>query len=86
MRDGKLEERLIEVETQDRSNTMIDFVGGQGMEEMGVNLRDMFGNMFPSKTIRRKIKISEAKKLLLRDEQENLVDMEEITQKGDRKH
>ncbi len=82
LRDGKLEERLVEVETQDRSNTMIDFVGGQGMEEMGVNLRDMFGNMFPSKTIRRKIKIREAKKLLLRDEQENLVDMEDITRKA----
>ncbi|MEO6589445.1 MAG: ATP-dependent protease ATPase subunit HslU, partial [Pyrinomonadaceae bacterium] len=82
LRDGKLEDRLIEVETQDRSNTMIDFVGGQGMEEMGVNLRDMFGNMFPSKTIHRKIKIQEAKKLLLRDEQENLVDMEDITRKA----
>lgn len=82
LRDEKLEERLVEVETQDRSNTMIDFVGGQGMEEMGVNLRDMFGNMFPSKTIRRKIKIRDAKKLLLRDEQENLVDMEDITRKA----
>ena len=82
LRDGKLDERLIEIETQDRSNTMIDFVGGQGMEEMGVNLRDMFGNMFPSKTIRRKIKISDAKKLLLRDEQENLIDMENITRKA----
>ncbi len=82
LRDGKLDERLVEVETQDRSNTMIDFVGGQGMEEMGVNLRDMFGNMFPSKTIRRKIKVIDAKKLLIRDEQENLVDMEDITRRA----
>lgn len=82
LREGKLNDRLVEIETQDRSNTMIDFVGGQGMEEMGVNLRDMFGNMFPSKTIKRKIKISDAKKLLLRDEQENLIDMEDITRKA----
>jgi ATP-dependent HslUV protease ATP-binding subunit HslU len=82
LRDGRLDERLVEVETQDRSNTMIDFVGGQGMEEMGVNLRDMFGNMFPSKTIRRKMKVIDAKKLLVRDEQENLVDMEDITRKA----
>ncbi len=81
-RDGKFDERLVEVETQDRSNTMIDFVGGQGMEEMGVNLRDMFGNMFPSKTVRRKIKVKDAKKLLLRDEQENLIDMEDITRRA----
>jgi ATP-dependent HslUV protease ATP-binding subunit HslU len=79
LRNGDFDERLVEIETQDRSNTMIDFVGGQGMEEMGVNLRDMFGNLFPSKTVRRKIKISDAKTFLLRDELENLVDMEQIT-------
>jgi ATP-dependent HslUV protease ATP-binding subunit HslU len=79
LRNGELDERLVEIETQDRSNAMIDFVGGQGMEEMGVNLRDMFGNLFPSKTVRRKIKISEARNFLLRDELENLVDMEQIT-------
>ena len=79
LRNGELDDRLIDVETQDRSGGMIDFVGGQGMEEMGVNLRDMFGNLFPSKTVRRKMKVSEAKKNLLRDELENLVDMEQIT-------
>ena len=79
LRSGDLDDRLIEVETQDRSNTMIDFVGGQGMEEMGVNLRDMMGNLFPAKTVRRKIKIAEAKTYMLRDEQENLIDMEQIT-------
>lgn len=79
LRKGNLDNRVIEIETQDRSNTMIDFVGGQGMEEMGVNFRDMFGNLFPSKTVRRKIKISEARTYLLREEQENLIDMERIT-------
>ena len=82
LREGKLEDRLVEIETQDRSNAMIDFVGGQGMEEMGVNLRDMFGNLFPAKTVRRKIKISDARKVLLRDEQESLVDMEDITRRA----
>ncbi len=79
---GELDDRTIEIETQDRSNAMIDFVGGQGMEEMGVNLRDMMGNLFPTKTVRRKIKIAEAKTYLLRDEQENLVDMEQITRQA----
>jgi len=78
LRRGELNDRLIEIETQDRSNATIDFVGGQGMEEMGVNFRDMFGNLFPSKTVRRKIKISEAQSYLLREEQENLVDIEQI--------
>jgi ATP-dependent HslUV protease ATP-binding subunit HslU len=79
LRNAELDERSIEIETQDRSMPSIDFVGGQGMEEMGVNFRDMFGNLFPAKTVRRKIKISEAKRYMLRDEQESLVDMEQIT-------
>jgi ATP-dependent HslUV protease ATP-binding subunit HslU len=78
LRADELNERPIEIETQDRSATMIDFVGGQGMEEMGVNFRDMFGNLFPQKTVRRKMNISEARQYLLRDEQENLVDAEQI--------
>jgi len=78
LRRGELDDRMIEIETQDRSNATIDFVGGQGMEEMGVNFRDMFGNLFPSKTVRRKIKVSEAQTYLLREEQENLVDIEQI--------
>jgi ATP-dependent HslUV protease ATP-binding subunit HslU len=82
LRRGELDDRLVEIETQDRSNAMIDFVGGQGMEEMGVNLRDMMGNLFPTKTVRRKIKIAEAKTYLLRDEQENLIDMEQITRQA----
>ncbi len=82
MRAGELDDRLIEIETQDRSNTTIDFVGGQGMEEMGVNFRDMFGNLFPSKTVRRKIKISEAQTFLLREEQESLIDMEQINRQA----
>ena len=79
LRKGDLSDRLIEIETQDRSTQTIDFIGGQGMEEMGVNFRDMFGNLFPTKTVRRKIKISEAQKFMLRDEQESLIDMEQIT-------
>jgi len=79
LRRGDLDDRLIDIDTQDRSSATIDFIGAQGMEDMGVNLRDMFGNMFPSKTVRKKLTIGEARKILLRDEQENLVDMEQIT-------
>ena len=79
---GDLDERLIDVETQDRSNTTIDFIGGQGMEEMGVNLRDMMGNMFPTKTVTRKLTVAEARAYMIRDEQEGLVDMEQITRKA----
>lgn len=80
LRNGDLDDRLIEVDVQDRSTPMIDIVGGgQGMEEMGVNFGDMLGNLFPKKTKHRKIKIAEAREYLLREEQENLVDMDNIT-------
>ncbi len=79
LRGGDLDERLIELDTQERPNATIDFVAGQGMEEMGVNLKDMLGGMFPTKTVRRKMKVSEARSYLVREEQENLVDMDQIT-------
>ncbi|MEZ5346100.1 MAG: ATP-dependent protease ATPase subunit HslU [Pyrinomonadaceae bacterium] len=82
LRNGELEDRVIEIETQDRSGRMIDFVGGQGMDDMGVNLGDMFGNLFPNKTVRRRMKISEARSYMLREEQENLIDMERITREA----
>ena len=82
LRNGELEDRVVEIEAQDRSGRMIDFVGGQGMDDMGVNLGDMFGNLFPSKTVRRRMKISEARTYMLREEQENLVDMEQITREA----
>ena len=82
LRNGELDDRLIDIETQDRSNATIDFIGGQGMEEMGVNLRDMMGNMFPTKTVSRKLTIAEARSYLIRDEQESLVDMEQITRQA----
>jgi len=78
LRAGALDDRLVDFDTTDRSNATIDFIGGQGMEEMGVNLKDMLGNMFPAKTVRRKMNVSEAREYMLRDEQESLVDMEQI--------
>jgi len=80
--NGDLDDRLIDIETTDRGNATIDFIGGQGMEEMGVNFKDMFGNMFPAKTVQKKLTVGEARKYMLRDEQESLIDMEQITRQA----
>lgn len=82
LRRGDLDERLIDIETLERAGATVDIIGGQGMEEMGVNLRDMLGNMFPSKTVTRKLTIAEARTYLLREEQEALIDTEQITRKA----
>lgn len=82
LRSGELDEKIIEIEMQERSTQMIDFSGGQGMEEMGINFNEMLGNMFPKKTKRRKIRISEAREYFLREEQEDLIDLEQITREA----
>ena len=82
LRNGDLDDRLIDFDTQDRSNASIDFIGGQGMEEMGVNMRDMLSNLFPTKTVTKKMPLGDAREYMLRDEQENLVDMDQITRQA----
>lgn len=78
LKKGELDTRLVEIDTQERSSPMIEIAGGQGFEEMGVNFGDMMGNLFPKKTKRRKVKISEAREYLLREEQERLIDTDRI--------
>lgn len=79
LRNGELDNRIVEIDTQEKSSPMIEIAGGQGFEEMGVNFKDMMGNLFPSKTKRRKVKISEAREYMLREEQEHLIDTDRIT-------
>ncbi len=78
LRAGKLDERLIELEIQSQATPIVEIFSGQGMEEMGINLREMLSNMLPTKTKRRKVKVAEAKRLLAQEEAQKLVDMEEV--------
>ena len=57
---------------------MLEVFSGTGMEEMGINLQDMLGGMFPKKKKRRKVTIREAKKLLTQEEAEKLIDIDEV--------
>ncbi len=78
LRDGKLNERLIELEIQSQATPIVEIFSGQGMEEMGINLREMLSNVLPTKTKRRKVRIAEARRLLAQEEAQRLVDMEEV--------
>ncbi len=75
---GKLDERLIELEIQSQATPIVEIFSGQGMEEMGLNLREMLSNMLPTKTKRRKVRVAEAKRLLAQEEAQKLVDMDEV--------
>jgi ATP-dependent HslUV protease ATP-binding subunit HslU len=77
LRAGKLDDRLVELEMQQQSLPMIEVLSGQGMEEMGINLKDMLSNIMPSRTKRRKVRVAEARRLLTQEEAQKLVDMDE---------
>jgi ATP-dependent HslUV protease ATP-binding subunit HslU len=79
LREGLLEERVVEVEVAQRGLPMMDMLGGHGMEEMQENLKEMLGNILPQRTKRRKMKIGEARRILAQEEADKLVDKEEVT-------
>ncbi len=79
LREGKLEDRTVEPEVSDRSgNVMVGMPQGAGFEEMGIDLKDMLDKMMPSKKKRKKMKVSEARPLLLQEEADRLIDMDQI--------
>jgi ATP-dependent HslUV protease ATP-binding subunit HslU len=78
LRQGKLDDRLVEIETQVTKTPMMEIFTPQGTEEMGFNIKEMFGNLFPKQTKRRKVKVSEARELLIDQEAERLVDMDKV--------
>jgi ATP-dependent HslUV protease ATP-binding subunit HslU len=78
LRMGELNERVVEVETQDAQMPSMQVFGPQGTEEMGLNIKEMFGSIFPKKTKRRKMKVAEAWELLVETEAEKLVDMDKV--------
>ncbi len=78
LRAGRLDERLIELEVQAQVTPIVEIFSGQGMEEMGINLREMLSGMLPTKTKRRKVKIAEAKRILAHEEAQKLIDMDEV--------
>src|SRR2546421_3504029 len=78
LRAGRLDERMVELETQHQAMPMLEIFSGQGMEEMGIHLKDMLSNMMPSRTKRRRVRVAEARRLLVQEEAAKLVDMEEV--------
>ncbi|MEX2355554.1 MAG: ATP-dependent protease ATPase subunit HslU [Thermaerobacterales bacterium] len=76
---GELEAQMIEIEVEDHQPKMMDIFSGSGMEEMSINLQDMFGGMMPKKKRRRRCSVREARDALKQEEAQKLVDMEQVT-------
>ena len=78
LRAGKLDSRQVDLEVADKSSPMVEIFSNTGIEEMGINVKDMLGNLMPKNTRRRKVKIKDAMKLVTQEEAAHLVDMEQI--------
>ena len=79
LHSGKLDERFVELDVTDRKLPMVEIFSGSGAEDMDVQIKDMFGNLFPKRKKRRKVKVPEAMELLVQEETQRLVDMDRVT-------
>jgi ATP-dependent HslUV protease ATP-binding subunit HslU len=85
LRAGRLDERMVELETQAQAMPIVEIFSGQGMEEMGINLKDMLSNMLPARTRRRRVRVAEARRLLAQEEAQKLIDAEEAVSQAIRR-
>jgi ATP-dependent HslUV protease ATP-binding subunit HslU len=77
LRGGKLDDRVIELDMQAQAGPILEVFTGQGMEEVGINLKDMLSNLMPGRTRRRRVKVRDARRLLTQEEAQKLVDVDE---------
>lgn len=82
LRNGELENRIIEIEVEENLNSTVEYFSGLGMEEFNINVGDMFGEFLPKKTKKRKVTIKEARKIIAAQEAQKLIDMDEVTEEG----
>jgi ATP-dependent HslUV protease ATP-binding subunit HslU len=85
LRQGKLDNRFVDLEVADRSMPMVEIFSNIGMEEMGINFKDMLGGVFPKSTKRRKVKVPEAMEILAQEEAQGLVDMDKVVKQAIKK-
>jgi ATP-dependent HslUV protease ATP-binding subunit HslU len=80
LHEGRLDERFVEIETAEvRTGPMVEVFSSAGMEDMGLNVKDMLGSLFPQKKKKRKVKVPEALEIIAEEEAQRLVDMEKVT-------
>lgn len=79
LKDGKLDNRYVELETSNKAAPMIEIFSSSGIEEMEFNMKDMLGNIFPGKSKKRRLKVPEALEVIFQEESQKLIDMERVT-------
>jgi ATP-dependent HslUV protease ATP-binding subunit HslU len=79
LREGKLDDRQVEVDVRERSFPAFEIVSSQGIEEMGINIKDILPGLFDQRTKKRKMRVAEAMDYLIQEEENRLIDMDQVT-------
>ncbi|MCM3038295.1 ATP-dependent protease ATPase subunit HslU [Paenibacillus motobuensis] len=82
---GQIEDDIVEIDVEDNAPSVFDMFAGQGNDQMGMNMQEMFGNLLPHRTKRRKLTIKEARKVLTQEEAAKLIDQDDLTQEAIRR-
>lgn len=85
LKDGELEDEELEIEVEDTSAPRVEFFDGLGMQEMELNMQDLFGGLLPRRTKKRRVPVREARKLLAQEEASKLVDQDTIVSEAIRR-
>src|SRR5260221_7922401 len=79
LREGKLDQRMVDLEVRERSMPSVEIVSNQGVEEMDVNIKDMLSGMFGQQKKKRKMSVADAFEYLIQEEENKLIDMDQVT-------
>src|SRR5438094_3148847 len=79
LREGKLDDRMVEIDVRERNFPSFEIISNQGVEEMDVNIKDMLPNLFGQRTKKRKMTVNEAFEYLIQEEEQRLIDMDQVT-------
>jgi ATP-dependent HslUV protease ATP-binding subunit HslU len=82
LREGKLDERYVELEVTNTNTPMVEIFSSAGLEEMEFNVKEIFGNIFPTRKKKRRVKIPEALDILRQEESQKLIDMDKVIQRA----
>ncbi len=82
LRQGKLDNRYVDLDVSEGTMPMVEIFSNVGMEEIGINFKDMIGGLLPKSTKRRKVKVPEAMEMLAAEEAQNLVDMDKVVKEA----
>ncbi len=81
----ELENEIIEIEVEEKNTSFMEIISGSGVEEMGINLQDMFGNLVPKTKKKRKVSVEDARKIFTHEEAQRLIDMDEAQREAIRR-